>query len=235
MRQNGSRIVHAGEWITVACLLALLTGCARKPSGPSITIKWRKAKPGITTETLVRYSGDKIEVGRVVAVPEEHEGKQVSVGLHRKYAHYVSTNTVFLYVAAEGEEPGFIEALPLDEDTQPVADGAVLHGVESRTEAKVRGFVTDWKRTLLCIGVGVIVVLFGIAVARFVAKRWVPILCFAGGGAGAAYLSTPIDRIIMPLLPRGVRTDLVAYAAAFAAGFVVCAIILSMLFRRKKE
>jgi uncharacterized membrane protein required for colicin V production len=108
-------------------------------------------------------------------------------------------------------------------------DGAVFTGAGPDLEANVRALTTDWKRTAVLAAVAIGMILVLIVLSKLLFRLWVLILCIVAGGAAAYYLSPYVDQILQSYLSPDVRTDLIAYAAAFLGGYIVAALIIGIL------
>jgi hypothetical protein len=226
-----SYTVHRLSSFVVGTLLAVLVplflvGCGAW-RGPRITVVWSEAKPAIASESPVRYQS--IQVGAVKQVVPSGFGIEVTIALKKKYAHYVRTESTFLVRSGTGAEPAFIEVLPLNPDSAPAVDGARFQGANSEARAQVLAWTTDWKRTAIYIGIGLGLVVLLILAGKILFKLWVLVVCLAGGAAAAAFLTPYIQGPIAQYIPMDARPDLVAYVAAFAAGYLVAAVLLALL------
>jgi len=212
--------------------LALSGGC--QPSGPEITVRWARPKT-IAEQTPVKYGVQEggtnvlVEIGQVAGVLEKADGTAYRVELSPRYAHYVTTNTVFLYESEAEGRAAFVEALPLDPDAPPVSAGATLKGVESRAEVAVRRLVKDWPRTLIIAGVGILLLLALFAIGKLMLRNWAILLCIAAGAACTIYLTPFVLDFLAPLLPPNIRADVVAYVSTFVAGYLLAMLVLGVL------
>jgi len=212
----------------IATAVLLLVGCG--PSmGPRISIKWRSPKPDIKDNTPLIYMT--LTIGEVKKVESGGNGFIVHAGLYKKYAHYVREGTTFIVQKGGKGQKTVIEVRPTQKDAPAATDGAVFSGSESELEAGVRALVTDWKRTATLAAVAIGVILLLLFLTKLFFKFWALVVCVIGGAAAARYLSPFVDQRIHGLLSADVRTDLVAYAVAFLAGFIVANIVVGILFR----
>mgnify|MGYP001595750289 CR=1 FL=1 len=219
----------------IVVVVVIFTAVHSRKYGPHIKVQWRDTKSAITVKMPVRYSGTEangqkmpVSVGEVTKLLMS-DGREVEIGLYRKMAHYVTTKTTFLFREAMGDQAGYIEAVVLDSAAPPVQDGAVLQGSESDLEAKVRGWTTDWQRTLIWLGIGIGLLLVFLLIVKLIFHLWALLVCIAGGVAGAIYFRPVIEAAIIPYVPQGVRPDFVAYGAAFLGGYLACMVLLALL------
>lgn len=213
--------------LVVAVVVAILASC-NPAKGPQIGIHWRSPKPEVRRGTPLVYKS--ITIGSVEELDTAKGGYFVKARLFRKYAHYVRDETTFLVLSAKGDKT-FIDVRPLRKAAPVAGEGEIFTGSESEIEAGVRALTTDWKRTttLAAVSIGVIVLLLFLTKLFF--KSWALLACIAGGAASAYYLAPLFDQRIRLLLPETVRTDLIAYAAAFLAGYIVVNVVIGILFR----
>ena len=223
-----STLQHLWFLATLAVLLGA-AGCGLR--GPQITVSWRKPKLEVKENTPLRYQS--VEIGGVEQVQATTlgGGTTVTIRLRRKYAHYVREKSTFVVeVPAPGEE-AYIDLVPLDADSPPAQAGAVFQGAETRLEATGVKLLTDWKRTLLILGLvaGVLVLL--VVLTKIVFKLWVLFVCVAAGVAGVYLVGEYLTALLAPYLPANVPPNVVGAAAAFLAGYIVGTVILGILVR----
>lgn len=212
--------------IALALSAVIWAGCG--PSwGPRITINWRNPKPEVTEGTPLIYQS--IKIGEVKKTETGGNGFVVHARLYKKYAHYVTEDCSFLVQTGKEGQPVFIEVRPLKKDAPPAKDGAVFAGSESELEAHARALATDWKRTAVLAAVAIGVILLLVFLSKLFLKLWALILCAAVGAVAAYYLSPMADQLLRNWLPGEVRTDLIAYAVAFLAGYIAATIIVGIL------
>jgi hypothetical protein len=206
----------------------LLAGCG--PSmGPRISIKWRSPKLDVKNNTPLVYMS--LTIGKVNKVESGDNGFIVQADLYKKYAHYVRESSTFLVRKGAESQKTVIEVRPTIKDAPAAMDGAVFSGSDSELEAGVRALVTDWKRTAVLAAVAIAVILLLLFLTKLFFKFWALVVCVISGAAAARYLSPFIDQRLHGLLPANVRSDLIAYAVAFLAGFIIANIVVGILFR----
>jgi len=216
------------SWWLSLVMLTLIAGC-RRVEGPEISISWRVPKPGLEKGVPLRY--ESIQIGQVTSVAAAPDGVTVRVMLHRKYAHYVRTKMTFLFQSASAGSGAFIEGRALDKDAPPAPPGAHFEGEDSYLKARIKEMTTDWKRTALFCGIGLLFVLALVLILKLLFKLWGVVLCTAGGAAVATALSPLVGEHLKPLLPEGTRVDLLAYLVAFLVGSLVTSLVLGIVLR----
>src|ERR1051325_1157410 len=153
----------------------------------------------------------------------------VHVRLRRKHSHYVTTQTTFIVRKPSTEERAFIEVIPLDREAPVAHEGARFVGSETDFEAGVRRLATDWKRTGILTAVGVVILLLLVGLTTLAFPLWAFLLCVAVGAAATYYCAPAMDQHLRTLLSSGIRTEILAWVIAFLAGYLLTAIILSIL------
>lgn len=201
----------------------LLTSCG----GPRITVVWSEPKAALQNGTIVRYQS--IDLGKVVKTTPAGTGVEVQIELQKGSARYVKTETTFLVREASGSSPAYIEVIPVKLDSEPAVDGARFQGSNSDLGAKLLVWTTDWKRTAIYVGIALAALIVLLIVGKILLNLWILIACVAGGLAGATFLTPIILPHIAQMVPVDIRPDIIAYLAAFGAGYVAAMVILSIL------
>ena len=209
--------------ILIFAAAIVLAGCG----GPRITVVWSESKAELKAESPVRYQS--IQVGKVKTVTPAGRGTEVLIELKEKYAHYVRTESTFFVREAIGSESAFIEVIPTNLDSPPAVDGARFQGADSEVGAKLLAWTTDWKRTAIYVGVALAAMLLLMIVFRMLFKLGVLVISLAGGAASVIFLTPHIQGLVAQWIPMDSRPDIVAYVAAFAAGYLAATILLHFL------
>jgi hypothetical protein len=217
----------------VAAVLAGLTGCSPQKPGLEITIEWKQPKPIVQVGTPIQYSG--LIIGRVLEVlPASDSGTSVKADIASKYSHYIREKTTFV-VRQQLATNIFIEAISVELEALPVASGVVLRGSDSDIEVQFKTLTTDWRRTAIYVSVALALLIVLLVLLRVLFKNWVLFFSIAGGIASAVYATPTVQKFLGPYVPAEVRLDIVSYAVAFVAGFILCMFVLGMVGFRSRS
>jgi len=229
MNDDDSKLYSLWRTWTILTFLLLIVGCGSPSWGPTIHISWERPKPELKSEIPLKYMG--ITVGMVQKVNSTDTGITIDARLYQKYAHYVREQSTFIFQAATANQPAYIEVFPLVKDALPVAEGAILHGAESRLEANLEAIATDWVKMAVGLGVSVMMIILLMLVIKLVFKLWALVMCIGLGAAGTIFLSPILEIQLRSLLPKDMRADLLAYILSFLAGCLLASIVLGIVVR----
>ncbi len=213
------------RYLWLVSLVALIAGCSRY-DGPQIFADWSQPKPGIREGTLVRCQG--VEVGIVKKVPPTGPGTVAEIRLIKKLTTAVPKDSTAIVRVGAAPEQTFIEILPGSPQAGPVQEGAHLRGVNSELESKVLNLVTDWKRLGLYLLGGLVAVVALVLIVRVLFKLWAVLVCAAGGGLSAVFLTPYIATYVAQYVPADLRPEWLSYVVAFLAGYIAITILLAI-------
>jgi len=219
----------------LAVLLLLLGGCLGSKWGPSISVRWDDLSLDIPEETPVMWKtsdGSYLEVGEVQSSESSATGTVASIRLLDRWAQHVRQGSRALYFPDRDPLPPMIEVVSVVDESPPVEDGMWIVGAKSLTAIEIERWVTNWPRTAALGGLAVVLVLLAVYLGKLFLRFWALLLCLVGGAAFAGLFRAQIESLLVAGLGQnavGVRTDLLAYLAAFLIGFAVVLLVLRLL------
>ena len=217
----------------VAILLlitSVLSGCKKKNPDLQITIEWPQVNESLKTGTNINYSS--INIGEIVEVSADNNGKIAThARVRSKYSHYIKKNTFF---TIRQDNLCYIEAISPDGSGAPVESGAILKGIVSQTEVKIREFFPNTKQTLIFLATGIVLILFVLMTCHFLFKMWTQILVLMGGIISAIFLS-PYLQVFLVKYIQFKKMEIMTIIISFFIGIVVSMVIFVMCRTARKN
>lgn len=225
-----------GLWAIVFLLALLAPACFGPDWGPTVSIRWDDLALEIPEGTPVMWKtgdGSYLEVGEALTSESGSSGTVASVRLLERWAQHVRQGARALYFPDREPLPAMIEIVPVADESPPIEDGMWITGAKSMAEVEIQRWVTNWPRTAALGGLAILLVLLAVYLGKLFLRIWVLLLCIGGGVAFTGFLREPIEGLLVSTLAAnavGVRTDLLAYLAAFLLGFIAVLLLIRLLF-----